>query len=78
MAGVAGNYVIAKSRIPILFIHGDADDFVPYYMADELYEACQSEKKLVMIEGARHFESCYLNPDEYEKAIEDFIFPIME
>lgn len=69
---------VAKSTIPILFIHGGADDFVPCHMAQELYEACQSEKKLVIVEGAGHFESCYLNPDLYENAIEEFAFPIME
>lgn len=30
---------VAKSKTPILFIHGDEDDFVPYYMMEELYNA---------------------------------------
>jgi fermentation-respiration switch protein FrsA (DUF1100 family) len=69
---------VAKSTVPILFIHGAEDDFVPCSMVYELYDACQVEKKLVIVEGARHFESYYLHPDLYETAIEEFIFPMME
>lgn len=69
---------VAKARIPILFIHGSADSFVPCSMVHELYEACKTEKKLVIVEGAGHVESCYRDSELYEGAIEEFIFPIME
>lgn len=69
---------VAKAKIPILFMHGDSDTFVPCSMVHELYEACNTEKKLVVIEGAGHVESCYRDPEVYEGAIEEFIFPIME
>lgn len=69
---------VAKAKIPILFMHGDADSFVPCSMVYELHEACKTEKKLVIIEGAGHVESCYRDPELYEGAIEEFIFPIME
>ena len=69
---------VAKATIPILFIHGDKDSFVPCSMVHELYAACKTEKKLVIIEGAGHVESCYCDADKYEGAIKDFIFPIME
>lgn len=69
---------VAKAKIPILFMHGDADSFVPCSMVHELYDACKTEKKLVIIEGAGHVESCYRDAELYEGAIESFIFPIME
>lgn len=69
---------VAKTDVPVLFIHGDADTFVPCSMVYELYEACQSEKKLVIVEGAGHVESCYKDPEEYEEAVRSFIFPIIE
>lgn len=69
---------VAKAKIPILFLHGDADSFVPCSMVYELYKACKTEKKLVIIEGAGHVESCYRDPKLYEGTIEEFIFPIME
>ena len=69
---------VKKAEIPILFIHGALDTFVPCEMVHELYEACASEKKLLVIEGAGHVESCYKNPEKYEEAIRSFIFPILE
>ena len=69
---------VAKAKIPILFMHGDSDTFVPCSMVYDLYYACKTEKKLVIIEGAGHVESCYRDADLYEGAIESFIFPIME
>ncbi len=69
---------VAKAKIPILFMHGDADSFVPCSMVHELYDACKTEKKLVIIEGAGHVESCYRDAELYEGTIESFIFPIME
>lgn len=69
---------VAKAKIPILFIHGSEDSFVPCSMVHELYAACKTEKKLVIVEGAGHVESCYRDADLYEGAIEEFIFPILE
>lgn len=69
---------VAKAKIPILFMHGDVDSFVPCSMVYELHDACKTEKKLVIIEGAGHVESCYKNPELYEGSIEEFILPIVE
>ena len=44
-----------KCTVPIVFVHGDADDFVPYKMSKRLFEACASEKKiLITVPGAGH------------------------
>lgn len=46
---------VQKIRLPILFIHGEEDDFVPTNMARELYEACPSQaKELYLVPGAAH------------------------
>ena len=50
---------IAKTNIPILFIHGSVDDFVPTWMSEKNYQACNSEKELLIIKGADHAESYY-------------------
>ena len=34
-----------KCKIPVIFIHGDVDDFVPHEMSKRLFEVCSSEKK---------------------------------
>jgi len=69
---------VKKAEIPILFIHGDSDTFVPCAMVHELYEACASRKKLLIVEGAGHVEACYKEPEKYEEAIRSFIFPVLE
>ena len=66
---------VAKTKIPILFLHGEADSFVPCSMAHELYQACVSEKKLVLIKGAGHVESCYRDSQLFEGSVREFIFP---
>lgn len=63
---------VKKTNIPILFIHGDKDDFVPTYMSRQNYEACNSDKKLLIVKGADHAESYYSATEEYEQAIEEF------
>lgn len=64
---------VKKSNIPILFIHGDKDDFVPEYMCEELYEAANCNKKKLIIKGAGHTESKYKDPETYYTTIFNFI-----
>lgn len=46
---------MSRCSVPIVFVHGDADAFVPYDMSVRLCEACASEKKtLITINGAGH------------------------
>lgn len=64
---------VTKAKVPILFIHGDADTFVPYSMCEEIYENCKSPKKKLIIKGAAHAESYYKDTKAYEDALNDFI-----
>ncbi|MGN1204206.1 MAG: alpha/beta hydrolase [Lachnospiraceae bacterium] len=64
---------VAKAKIPVLFIHGEKDTFVPARMCKELYDCCASEKKMLIVEGAAHGESYYKNTEAYEKALDDFL-----
>lgn len=64
---------VSNTDIPILFIHGDKDDFVPVWMSEKNYEACKSDKELLIVEGADHAESYYVNPAAYEAAVSRFI-----
>lgn len=63
---------VTESRLPIIFIHGDTDDFVPADMSREMYDACSSEKTLLMVKGAGHGLSYLVDPDAYLKTIVDF------
>lgn len=63
---------VKNAKVPILFIHGDADTFVPCRMCDEVYENCASEKMKLIVKGAAHAESYYKDMPAYEKALTEF------
>ncbi|MDF2523628.1 MAG: alpha/beta hydrolase [Clostridiales bacterium] len=69
---------IKRSKIPILFIHGDKDDFVPVNMVYELYEAATGEKDILIVKGASHTEAKYAEPDAYYKKVFSFVDKYME
>ena len=58
---------------PVLFIHGEADNFVPVRMSSENAEACASEHALVFVPNAGHGASYYENMPLYEDAELRFI-----
>ena len=68
---------VAKSKTPILYIHGDKDDFVPYYMMDELYRATSSEKSKLTVQNAGHGKADLVNPDLYWNTVTDFLSKYM-
>ncbi len=45
---------LKKARVPLLFIHGTQDRFVPFFMLDEVYAACASPKDKLAVQGAGH------------------------
>lgn len=63
---------VKKTKIPFLFIHGSGDTFVPAYMCDECYNACGSEKKRIIFDGAYHAQSHFKYPAEYENDFFEF------
>lgn len=65
--------VVEKSDKPILFIHGEEDDYVPTYMGIEMYESKKDKKELYIAPNAEHAKAQVSNPKEYEKVINDFL-----
>lgn len=68
---------LQKAKVPILFIHGDKDKFVPFYMLDKLYNACSSKKDKLIIKDVGHAKSESLKSDLYWNKVEEFIKPYM-
>ena len=64
---------VKNSRVPMLFVHGDADDFVPTRMAFELFDMCGNEKDIIIIKGAAHAESILIGADAYKAKLKEFI-----
>ncbi|MBR2460273.1 MAG: alpha/beta hydrolase [Clostridia bacterium] len=58
---------------PVLFAHGEADDFVPYAMTVENYDACVAEKVLVSVAGADHGISYLVDQKKYDEALDSFL-----
>ena len=65
---------IAKcENLPILFLHGDRDDFVPTTMIHQLYQAKKGYRRMKIFPNAAHAESYWNNRDSYTKEIEVFL-----
>lgn len=64
---------VRRCPYPMLFIHGDADDFVPSPMVHPLYEAKQGEKQLWITRGTIHAKSFSNYPEEYARRVLEFI-----
>ena len=65
---------LKKSRIPTLFAHGLADDFVRPYNSQKNYEACGAEyKRLAMFEGSPHGLSYLDHTEEYQRLIRELL-----
>ncbi|EOU1109770.1 TPA: alpha/beta hydrolase [Clostridium perfringens] len=66
--------IVASTSLPMMFIHGKEDYFVPWYMSVDLYNAkTKGYKKLYLVEGAKHAEALEVNKILYEKKIMTFI-----
>lgn len=69
---------LKNASVPILFVHGTADTFVPTYMGKELYEGYRGEKELFLVEGARHARSYYIAREAYNAKMDGFIGKCLE
>ena len=57
-----------KTKLPILFIHGSDDMFVPLEMSFENYKACAAPKEILVVPGAIHGQSYAVDRGKYESA----------
>lgn len=60
---------IQHSPHPMLFIHGDSDDFVPTFMVHQLYRVKPQPKRLWITKGAQHALSYTDYPEDYARQI---------
>ena len=65
---------LKKATVPMLFIHGDADTFVPFSMLDVVYEACASaEKEKLVVHDAAHGAAADTDPELYWDTVTAFV-----
>ena len=64
---------LRKCRVPVLLIHGEADQFVPCEMSWENYRACAAEKRIFTVPGAGHALCYMVDTEGYRKAVKEFL-----
>ena len=64
---------VRRAKLPILFVHGRADPTVPFWMGEELYNLCPTEKDCLFTDDAKHVETMYLHPKEFQAKIDAFV-----
>lgn len=69
---------VKECTLPMLFIHGSNDTFVPTQMVYPLYEAKSNPKALWIVPGAGHGEAYAKNPQTYSQKIREFVTKYME
>nr|WP_306798648.1 alpha/beta hydrolase [Oceanobacillus saliphilus] len=64
---------VRKAEIPILYIHGNKDTFVPTVMAEKLYENTKSDAEIIIFEEASHGESFVVEREAYKENLSLFL-----
>ena len=64
---------LAGNDIPVLFIHGADDNFIPPEHSVRMAKAAGEMGELHLISGAKHAKSVFIAPDEYRKYVADFV-----
>ena len=62
-----------RNRLPILFVHGGADGFVPPEMTRQAYDACRAEKDLLLVPDAGHGRSYLEDMPGYQRKLDAFL-----
>lgn len=64
---------LRECRAPVLFLHGDRDDFVPAEMTRQNYAVCTAPKQLLLVPGAGHAMSLWVDGDALRARIGAFL-----
>lgn len=64
---------IHNSNIPMLFIHGTQDTYVPFEMLDQVFNSAICEKEKLIVKDAVHAKSIYTEPELYRNTVDRFV-----
>ena len=64
---------LKDNKIPICFIHGDADKFIRCEHSVRMDKATAGYHELHLIPGAEHAKSINTDPEGYEKIVDNFV-----
>ena len=63
---------IGRVRCPVLVMHGEADEIVPLWHGQRLFDRAPGRKTLVVIPGAHHNDFVWVAGARYAAALRDF------
>lgn len=69
---------VERCTLPMLFIHSDADTYVPTAMVYPLYKAKPGEKELWITAGSPHAMSYRDHKEDYTRRVRDFVSKYMK
>ena len=72
LRGTSAVEALKKNRLPVLLIHGAEDSIVPVSMSYENYRACVGPKELLIVPGADHGMSYFVDKARYENTMKSF------
>ncbi len=64
---------VKRIRMPLLVIHGDRDDIVPFEQGKKVFEAAQEPKEFYTIHGASHNDTYAVGGEAYFARLKGFI-----
>lgn len=64
---------VKKCNLPMFFIHGDQDTYVPTWMVYDVYEAKPGEKELWVLPGVEHANAYWDHTEEYVQRTKAFV-----
>ncbi|MEA4911491.1 MAG: alpha/beta hydrolase [Oscillospiraceae bacterium] len=63
---------VRRARVPMLFMHGAEDRYIPVSQAELLHNACSADNRLVLVEGAGHAAASMWGGDKYFDPVLEF------
>jgi fermentation-respiration switch protein FrsA (DUF1100 family) len=63
---------IGRVRSPVLIMHGEADEIVPFWHGRRLFDMAPDPKMLVAVPGAHHNDFVWVAGPRYGQALRDF------
>ena len=66
---------LKRCKKPVIFFHGETDEFVPCEMSRACFAACASEKRLVTVPNAGHGLAYPVDPERYIRELKAFFGP---
>lgn len=67
---------VEHNKLPLFIIHGDADDLVPTWMGEEIYDVASGDKQLWIVPNVGHIDAYKMETVEFERRLKEFLTKI--